>query len=100
MNSEIQNDVIDFKITKRHFPRINNESVLEFVFEKDPNLFMRKNKIIIKGAIEIDRLGFSLVSILIAILSGYLVENGFVSKLFSMLNVEIDSQTVGKSTNR
>ena len=58
MNNEMPNDVIDFKITKRHFPRINNESVLEFVFEKDPNLFMRKNKIIIKGAIEIDRLDF------------------------------------------
>ena len=58
MNYEMQNDVVDFKITKRHFPRINNESVLEFVFEKDPNLFMRKNKIIIKGAIEIDRLVF------------------------------------------
>lgn len=56
MNHEMQNDIVDFKITKRHFPRINNESVLEFVFEKDPNLFMRKNKIIIKGAIEIDRL--------------------------------------------
>ena len=50
------NEVLDFKITKRHFPRINNDRVLEFVFEKDPNLFMRKNKIIIKGAIEFDRL--------------------------------------------
>lgn len=55
MNNENQNDKIDFKITKRHFPRINNASVLEFVFEKDPNLFMRKNKIVIKGAIEVDR---------------------------------------------
>ena len=55
MNNEMQNDVIDYKITKRHFPRINNASVLEFVFEKDPNLYMRKNKIVIKGAIEIDR---------------------------------------------
>ena len=49
------NEVLDFKITKRHFPRINNDRVLEFVFEKDPNLFMRKNKIIIKGAVEFDR---------------------------------------------
>ena len=49
------NEVLDFKITKRHFPRINNDRVLEFVFEKDPNLFMRKNKIVIKGAIEFDR---------------------------------------------
>ena len=46
---------LDYKITKRHFPRINNDRVLEFVFEKDPNLFMRKNKIVIKGTVEFDR---------------------------------------------
>ena len=62
MNNEMQNDVVDFKITKRHFPRINNASVLEFVFEKDPNLFMRKNKIVIKGAIEVDRYIFPKIS--------------------------------------
>ena len=62
MNNEMQNDVVDFKITKRHFPRINNASVLEFVFEKDPNLFMRKNKIVIKGAIEVDRYIFPNIS--------------------------------------
>ena len=32
--------------------------------------------------------------------SGYTIENGFVSKLFSMMNVDIDSQTITKSTNR
>ena len=106
MHHEMENETIDFKITKRHFPRINNDSVLEFVFEKDPNLFMRKNKIVIKGAIEIDRNGlyilksfFQWLQNLIR-LSGYAVENGFVSKLFSMMNVDIDSQTVSKSTNR
>ena len=80
------NEVLDFKITKRHFPRINNDRVLEFVFEKDPNLFMRKNKIIIKGAIECDK--------------NYLPENGFAAKLFSMLTVEIDSQQVTKNNNK
>ena len=50
-------ETLDFKVTKRHFPRINNDRVSEFVFEKDPNLFMRKNKIVIKGAIEVDRNG-------------------------------------------
>ena len=60
MNHEMENETIDFKITKRHFPRINNDSVLEFVFEKDPNLFMRKNKIVIKGAIEVDRNGLDI----------------------------------------
>ena len=55
-----KNEMLDFKVTKRHFPRINNDRVLEFVFEKDPNLFMRKNKIFIRGAIEFDRNGLDL----------------------------------------
>ena len=78
------NEELDFKVTKRHYPRDNNDSILEFIFEKDPNLFMRKNKIVIRGAIE---------------LATHVVpDNGFVSKLFSMLTVEVDSQTV--SSNR
>ena len=75
---------LDFKITKRHYPRVNNDSILEFIFEKDPNLFMRKNKIVIRGAIEVDE--------------KVLPDNGFVGKLFSMLTVEVDSQNV--SSNR
>ena len=75
---------LDFKITKRHYPRVNNDSILEFIFEKDPNLFMRKNKIVIRGAIEVD--------------DKVLPDNGFVGKLFSMLTVEVDSQNV--SSNR
>ena len=67
MHHEMENETIDFKITKRHFPRINNDSVLEFVFEKDPNLFMRKNKIVIKGAIEVDRNGLYILKSLIMI---------------------------------
>ena len=55
-----KNETLDFKVTKRHFPRINNDRVLEFVFEKDPNLFMRKNKIFIRGAIEFDRNGLNI----------------------------------------
>ena len=41
-------DIPDAKVTKRHFPRINNSKCLEFVFEKDPNLYLRKNKIVIR----------------------------------------------------
>ena len=81
-----KNDEVDYKITKRDYPRTNNDSVLEFVFEKDPNLFLRKNKIVIRGAIEVD--------------AGYIVENGFVAKLFSMLTVEVDSQVVSKNNNK
>ena len=81
-----ERDTIDHKITKRHYPRSNNKSVLEFVFEKDPKLFMRKNKIVIRGSIVVDK--------------GYLVENGFVAKLFSMATVEVESQPVCRNNNR
>ena len=88
MNNEIYSETesADYKITKRHYPRVNNENCLEFIFEKDPNLFLRKNKILIRGSIILD--------------NGYIPENGFASKLFSELTVEVDSQTVSKNTNK
>ena len=54
--------MLDSKVTKRHFPKCNNNDLLEFVFEKDPNRYLRKNSIIIQGAIEVDE--------------KYIVENG------------------------
>ena len=81
-----ENEAIDFKVTKKHYPRINNHKVLEFVFDKDPNLHLRKNKIIIRGNIELD--------------PAYVIENGFASKLFSMLTVEINSQVISRNLNR
>ena len=81
-----KNEALDVKVTKKHYPRVNNDSVLEFVFEKDPNLFLRKNKILIRGSIEIDE--------------NYTVENGFASKLFSLLTVEVDSQAVSINNTR
>ena len=75
---------IDHKVVKRHFPRTNNAQVLDFVFEKDPHLYLRKNKIIIRGSVEVD--------------NGYVPESGFVAKLFGMLTVEVDSHTI--SNNR
>ena len=86
-SNKIQIDeMLDYKITKKHYPRTNSNSVLEFIFEKDPNLFLKKNKILIRGTIEIDE--------------KYVLENGWVSKLFSMLTVEVDSQTVSTNKNR
>ena len=81
-----ESDAVDNKITKRHYPRTNNESILEFVFEKDPNLYMRKNKITIRGAITCDE--------------GYVVENGFASKLFSTATIEVESQAISNTSNR
>ena len=78
------NEEIDQKVVKKNFPRTNNDQVLEFVFGKDPNLFLRKNKILIFGSVTVD--------------DGYIPDTGYVSKLFSMLTVEVDSYTV--SSNR
>ena len=79
-------DILDHKITKRYYPRTNNESVLEFIFDKDPNLFLRKNKILIRGSIEVK--------------NEFIIDTGFVSKLFSMLTVEVNSQTISSNRNR
>ena len=81
-----ENEEIDFKITKKHYPRINNDKVLEFVFDKDPNLHLRKNKIIIRGYIELD--------------PAFVIENGFAPKLFSMMTVELNSQVISRNLNR
>ena len=75
---------IDNKVIKKHYPRTNNDQVLEFVFERDPNLYLRKNKILIKGTIEIT--------------DDFIPDTGFVAKMFSMLTVEIDSHSI--SSNR
>ena len=77
---------MDYKITKRYYPRTNNQSVLEFIFDKDSNLFLRKNQILIRGAIEVDK--------------KFIVDNAFVSKLFSMLTVEVNSQNISSNRNR
>ena len=76
----------DNKVTKHHFPKCNNDNLLEFIFEKDPNRFLRKNSIIIQGSIEVSE--------------DFIVENGWVSKLFTQLKVEVDSQLVTRSNNR
>ena len=48
MSDEIvsKTEEIDFKATKTTYPRINNDNVLEFIFERDPNLYLRKNKVL------------------------------------------------------
>ena len=88
MDHDSENDPdfnkLDSKVTKLHYPRTNNNGVLEFLFEKDPNLFLRKNKIAIRGTIQIP--------------PTYIVDTSFASKLFSQVTVDIESQTI--SNNR
>jgi len=77
---------MDFKVTKKIYPRTNNSSVLEFIFEADPNLFMRKNNIQIFGKIEVPE--------------NCCPDNGYAMKLFSMLTVEVNSQLVSSNRNK
>ena len=82
----MENEILEKKFCKKHFPRTNDKNVLEFVIEKDPNMFLRKNKILIKGYIEVSE--------------DFVVENGWVSKLFSRLDVQLDCQSVSSSRNK
>ena len=75
-----QMDALDYKVTKKAHPIVNQASSLEFKFEKDANLHLRKDKILITGAIEVHE--------------DFVVENGFVAKLFNSLTIEVDAQQV------
>ena len=77
---------VDFKKTKKTYPRTLNDSIVEFVFEPDPNLYMRKNNIQIHGTIEIP--------------DTCVPDVGFAVKLFSMLTVEVNSQLVSNNRNQ
>ena len=81
-----ENELLDQKVSKKHYPRTNSNKQLQFVFEKDPNLYLRKHKIAIKGAIEVGE--------------DFVVENGWVAKLFKELRVEVDSQAISVYENR
>ena len=79
------NEHLDYKVTKKHFPRNNTAETLDFIFDKDPNLYLRKNKILIRGWIKLQ--------------NEFVVENGWVAKLFKNLSVQIDSQEVLRCGN-
>ena len=81
----IGNEHLDYKVTKKHFPSNNTAERLEFVFDKDPNLYLRKNKILIRGWVKLQ--------------NTFVVENGWVAKLFKNLSVQIDSQEVLRCGN-
>ena len=77
---------LDYKITKKTYPRTNNDSILEILFEPDPNLYMRKNNIKIFGRVEMPE--------------KFVPDVGFANKLFSMLTVEVNSQLVSNNRNK
>ena len=86
-SSSVTNQMqVDHKIVKRVYPRTNNKTTLEFVLEKDPNLYLRMHTM---------KLIFS-----VSIPDGYLPDMALPVKQFSDLRIDLDSQTVNSSTSK
>ena len=77
---------VDHKIVKRIYPRTNNKTSLEFVLEKDPNLFLRMHTI---------KLYLSII-----VPKGYLPDIALPAKLFTDLRFDLDSQNVNSSNTK
>ena len=79
-------NVLDNRIIKKFWPKTNNDSNLEFLFTRDPNLALVKNNITIHFVIKVDE--------------KYTPDVGFAVKLFRMLHVEVDSQLVSNNKSQ
>ena len=77
---------IDHKIIKRVYPRTNNQTSLEFVCEKDPNLCLRLHTAKLIMGIEYPK--------------EYIADIGIACKLFNDLRIEFDSQTINSTTSQ
>ena len=77
---------VDHKIVKRIYPRTNNKTSLEFVLEKDPNLYLRMHTIKLYLTVTYPK--------------GYTPDIALPAKLFSDLRVDLDSQNVNSSTTK
>ena len=82
----MERSAIDNKVIKRHYPKNNNDSALSFTFESDPNLCLEKNNILINFTVELDK--------------NYIPDNAFAAKLFSLLQVEVNSQIVSSNKTK
>ena len=71
---------IDAETVKTHYARDNNDKILSFVLQEDPNLLLDWTSIEIGITVDIP--------------DGFLPDNGFASKLFANFSVEIDSQLI------
>ena len=75
---------IDAEIVKTHYARDNNDKILSFVLQEDPNLLLDWTSIEIGITVDIP--------------DGFIPDNAFASKLFANLSVEIDSQLITSTT--
>ena len=71
---------IDAKVVKTHYPRDNNDKILTFVIQEDPNLALDFPSITIGFSVEIP--------------NDMLPDNGFAAKMFRTINIEINSQLI------
>ena len=85
--STIKNQMeVDAKIIKRVYPRTNNNTSLEFIAEKDPNLCLRLHSTKLVMAVEFPK--------------EYTPDIGFPYKLFNDLRIDFDSQTINSTTSQ
>ena len=71
---------IDSEIVKTFYPRDNNDNIANFVLQADPNLGLDLSSI---------QIGF-----MVDVPSTVLPDNGFASKMFKNMNVEVNSQLI------
>ncbi len=71
---------IDSQILKTHYPRDNNDKLLNFVIQEDPNLALDLSSITICLSVDVPKT--------------HVVENGFAAKLFQAMNVELNAQLI------
>ena len=71
---------IDAETIKTHYARDNNDKILSFVLQEDPNLLLDWTSIQIGLTADVPY--------------GFVPDNGFCAKLFTSLSIEIDSQLI------
>ena len=77
---------VDHKVTKRVYPRTNNKTSLEFVLEKDPNLFLRMHTMKLHFSVNYPK--------------EYAADVGLGAKLFSDLKIDVHGQNINSSNTR
>ena len=78
--SHEKNSKIDSEIFKTFYPRDNNDNIVNFVLQEDPNLALDFSSIEVEFMVSIPK--------------DKLPENGLASKLFMNLNIEVNSQLI------